>query len=102
MVYGKEDFLEQPFGTVQPEKFFLKVSHAWRVLAYGKDSFLRQPYAPLKSQKPFLHPISPITYEKSFIWRADFFFFGFAFAFFWASEATKPADFFFEVTTRIS
>jgi hypothetical protein len=73
-----------------------------QIMAYGKDSFLRQPYAPLKSQKPFLHPISPITYEKSFIWRADFFFFGFAFAFFWASEATKPTDFFFEVTTRIS
>jgi len=72
------------------------------ILGYGKDSFPGQPYEPLKSQKPLLHSISTITYEKNFIWRADFFFFGFDFAFLWASEDTKPADFFFEVTTRIS
>ncbi len=36
-------------------------------LAYGKDSFPGQPYEPHKSQKQLLHPISPITYEKSFI-----------------------------------
>ncbi len=34
---------------------------------YGKDSFPGQPYEPLKLQKPLLHPISTITYEKSFI-----------------------------------
>ena len=56
-------------------------------------SFVGQPYEPLKLQKLLLRPLSHCPGEELHL-TSRFFFFCFAFAFFWASEATKTADFF--------
>lgn len=57
---------------------------------------------PLNPEELVLHPVYAIVYEKASFDEPTFSSSALPSPFFWASETTKPADFFFEVTTRMS